>query len=74
VRILTLDLLSGMGLSSEDCELLIKQWEDREAEHMATVGGLRAEMEAPLRSAGLVPGESSDKLPDGDGFLAGLGM
>jgi hypothetical protein len=71
---MTLEQLTGMGLSQEDCEYLLKQWEDREAVHKAAADELRAELESPFRAAGLIPGESGDGLPDGDGFLTGFKM
>jgi hypothetical protein len=69
---MTLDLLSEMGLKQEDCEFLLKQWDEREAAHAAEVDELRAELESPFRAVGLQPGESRDGLPDCDGFLNGL--
>jgi hypothetical protein len=69
-----MEQLAGMGLSREDCENLLKEWDDRETRHSDAVGELRAELESPFRTAGLQPGESGDSLPDSDGFLAGLAM
>jgi hypothetical protein len=74
VTTMTIDMLNGMGLSREECEVLLKRWDEREKEHATTVDKLRAELESPLRAAGLVPGEGRDGLPDPDGFLSGLNM
>jgi hypothetical protein len=69
---MTLDLLCEMGLNEEDSAFLLEKWDAREKEHTAAVESLRAELESPLRAAGLVPGEGGDGLPESDGFLRGL--
>jgi len=71
---MTPEWLNEIGLSEEDCGVLMEKWESREAEYSETVLKLKEELEQPIKAAGLVPDEGRDGLPEADGFLAGFNM